>query len=631
MFRKLVTNLPFSPSLVGQLGFYAKRLKQEEATRRMALLFTALALIVQSLAVFSPPESANAANSSDLIYGGVTSKAQLLQAYDSSARGNGDLKAIFDYAGITRDEIKNTKESSVNSIKYGKSDGAWLSWGRVHRFSASDGEVKHTIPTGNSSTTVYSRPLWRFDSTAYTKNNGSTYAAFVGTSAKMGSFAILKNCGNLVTRKVPHPSPAGKILATCDAITGVAYDGRNRSVDVKVYLYFGGKPGIGEKVGPILASGSGNSFSYSVPERYRLSEVPTPVYGVLVPLAGWSESTVPLSGSAKIPSKCVETPKPTATCVSLTKRLIDRTRFSLDASAAAANGASVSSYRFVVKDSSGKIVSEQTIKSSSLVAKSNVVELTTPGKYSSSVEVTTSNGIVTSPGCSLALDIAPEKTCAINPSLPEKDPECKPCPEDPSLWHKDPGCAVLYTQSKTAINLSQSNVDATTTKAQPADRIEYRVTVDNIGKVDAKIEVSDLLADILEYSTIQDNGGGTYNEETKTLSWGEIAIKPGEKQTRSFVIKVNDPIPSTPRGQSEPGSYDCILTNTFGNSISIPVNCPDVKAVEGAVSELPTTGPGENILFAGIVASITTYFYARSRQLSKEVRIIRHEFNSGTL
>ena len=55
MFRRIFSNLSFSPALVGQLGFYAKRLRREEATRRLGLVFTALALVVQSLAVFSPP------------------------------------------------------------------------------------------------------------------------------------------------------------------------------------------------------------------------------------------------------------------------------------------------------------------------------------------------------------------------------------------------------------------------------------------------------------------------------------------------------------------------------------------------------------------------------------------------
>ena len=61
MFKKIVSHLPFSPTLVGQLGFYAKRLSKEQASRRVGLILTALALVVQYFAVFVPPESANAA------------------------------------------------------------------------------------------------------------------------------------------------------------------------------------------------------------------------------------------------------------------------------------------------------------------------------------------------------------------------------------------------------------------------------------------------------------------------------------------------------------------------------------------------------------------------------------------
>jgi LPXTG-motif cell wall-anchored protein len=49
------------------------------------------------------------------------------------------------------------------------------------------------------------------------------------------------------------------------------------------------------------------------------------------------------------------------------------------------------------------------------------------------------------------------------------------------------------------------------------------------------------------------------------------------------------------------------------------------------VSELPQTGASENMIFAGIVASVVTFFYFRSRQLNKEVRLIRKDAIAGTL
>ena len=68
MFRKLVSNLSFSPALVGQLGFYAKRLRKEETTRRLGLIFTALALIVQSFTMLQASEPASAADATDMVY-----------------------------------------------------------------------------------------------------------------------------------------------------------------------------------------------------------------------------------------------------------------------------------------------------------------------------------------------------------------------------------------------------------------------------------------------------------------------------------------------------------------------------------------------------------------------------------
>lgn len=161
MFRKIVSNLAFSPALVGQLGFYAKRLRKEEATRRIGLIFTALALVVQSFAVFSPPESANAASSSDFIRGGFSNVNEYLSHYDQNSNS---LKDIFTSLGISRNEIRDAKKGTINSKDV-------LSWGMSSRFSAAQGERTYSYSKSNGSTgTVYYRPLSLWDSKDYTKN-----------------------------------------------------------------------------------------------------------------------------------------------------------------------------------------------------------------------------------------------------------------------------------------------------------------------------------------------------------------------------------------------------------------------------------------------------------------------------
>ena len=740
MFRKIVSNLAFSPALVGQLGFYAKRLKKEEATRRLGLIMTALALVVQSFTVFTPPESANAANGSDFIPGGITSKAALLDIYD---KPRSDFKDIMDYAGITRSEIASSKDSAINSKGHGTGKDAWKTWSRTQNgFSASEGLVKHIVPRQpeGGTSTVYSKPLWRYDSTSYTIPNGSSYPAYVGFSKVRGNFAIIKSCGNLVTTSTPKPDiNALFIEATCSTIRGKAVDGRDKNARIKVFLYFGGPPGKGQKSDAILTDAKDNKFSVVVPERYQRSAEPTKVWGVMIPLAGWSDSTVQFENTVIIPGGCIK-PKPFASCEMLTKSQISRTEYSFDGVASVENGATISAYTFTVSSASNPKVLEKVVKTSALKASTGTMTIKDPGNYTVKLSVTTSDGIktnttncvknltitapllpsveidktvdgveqkevavnqefsfklaVTNTGevelknlsvtdtapsgisfisadfgtiknnawiatipslgigetktitirskvSSYLATIAPNKACVnakeVNPTQPGVDDDCdeasvstKPPIVTPEIDCSSAVDTQCLTHAKTAKNLTQG-VDATTVNAAASDRIEYTIYLENIGKTDVKHTVEEDLADVLEYADLTQTGGGNYNDANKVLSWGDITIKPGERTSYSFVVTLKSTIPTMARGQSEPSSYDCVMLNSFGNTVRITVACAGPKIVETTVSELPKTGPGENMLFAAVVGSVVTFFWARSRQLGKEVRLIRKDFNMGTI
>jgi len=69
----------------------------------------------------------------------------------------------------------------------------------------------------------------------------------------------------------------------------------------------------------------------------------------------------------------------------------------------------------------------------------------------------------------------------------------------------------------------------------------------------------------------------------------------------------------------------------FGNATNINIDCPIPKIVEKVATELPKTGPTENIIFSGIILAVATYFYARTRQVKKEVYLIRKDVSTGTL
>ena len=186
-------------------------------------------------------------------------------------------------------------------------------------------------------------------------------------------------------------------------------------------------------------------------------------------------------------------------------------------------------------------------------------------------------------------------------------------------------------KSITATNASQGFIDAASVTAGASDQISYTITIDNTGDDSILTKLEEPLSDILNYATLIDNGGGTFNKTTEVLSWPDVTLAPSTEQTRTFVVRLLDTIPATAKGTNGNKSYDCTMTNTFGNSINISVDCPTLKVVEKVVSELPIIGTTENIIFAIIVLSITSYFYIRTRQLEKEIHLIRKDISAGTI
>jgi uncharacterized repeat protein (TIGR01451 family) len=409
MFKKIVSNLPFSPALVGQLGFYAKRLRKEEATRKLALIFVVLALIIQSLAIFQPTTSANAASLNDMVNGGLDKSINnFLSAYDSNTR---NLKDTLNYIGITRNEITATKFTSFQVENK-------LSWGFTAHFSYNQGERQYNITNSFNQqvVTIYSRPL----DLLYVSH--TQIPGWVGYSRNIGWFAIMQASGDLVTNTSPSPS----LISECSTNSQLA---NNKSILI------------------------GNS-----------------------------------------------------------------------------------------------------------------------------------------------------------------------------------SCNSNIKKSETVVNISQGSVDASKVTANSGDQINYTITISNNSLINVStVNLDDNISDILDYSSLIDNGGGTLNMTNKILSWANIVLNPGDVQSRTFIVRLLDSIPPTARGTSDTTSFDCMMTNTFGNSTNINVDCPTPKIIEKITNNLPKTGPFENIIFGGVILIITVYLFARTRQLEKEIRIIRKNTNTGTI
>ena len=520
MFRKFVSNLSFSPALVGQLGFYAKRLRKEEATRRIGLIFTALALVVQSFAVFSPPESANAANPDAIVYNSIRNKAELLSIYDRNNDGAGhrDIQQIYRHFGITRQDIVNAHEGHFNTTAFNNSLNfvGRSNWGVSGRYQVA-------VPGANTS--IYSGD-WL--------SGAMERRAVIGQRAIDGEwFAIMLDCGN------------------------------------PVYL------------------------------------------------------TLP--------------PKPVATCTSLTITPINRTSLRATAKSSAKFGAKISSYAYTVKNANGNVVAQKTAASTST---SNAVtfEGLTDGTYTIQTTVATSLGNKTGPSCQKQFTVSPEPRCPLQPDIVASNPDCKPCPEDESIWYKDKDCSAEFVIAKTVSNLTQSIEDANSTTAKPGDRLEYTLTVSNVGKDTGRYVIQDSFSDVFEYADAMSLGGGSItkpegqeNTSASQITWPEVTLQAGQSISKVVNIKIKDTIPALATHPTARQSYDCKITNVFGNTLEVGVECPPEKIVEQVVTELPQTGSAENMIFAGIVLAVVTYFYARARQVKNEVRLIRRDLNAGTI
>jgi len=388
MFRKLVSNLAFSPAVITDIGFYARRLRKEEVTRRMSLLFITLAMVMQSLAVFSPPQSANASSEQDIIRGGVTDLNDFVLRYDHN---EDDVKDIYTAIGITRDEIISAKVATVTTA----ANTYLLS--RYGQLGNSSQEVSLSYPRSAGGVGVR-----YFDPAKDVNLLGKHLKGWVGNSSSTGWFAIIQSNGSIATEGIP---------------------------------------------------------------------------------------------------------------------------------------ASVSS----------------------------------------------------------------------------------------------PASSILIRKSISGTNLTQDGSPVQNNIAKPLDKISYSIQVTNSGTAPVTIPFTIRLSDVLEYATVIDSGGGVFENDSQALGWSQVQLEPGQTQERQFAIQLLPSLPSTAEGKSNASSYDCVLSLSFGNTLNTNADCPAEKNLEGILSSLPTTGIGTNIGFIVVTLAIIVFFYIRTQQLNKELRVIRHTMNTGII
>lgn len=656
MFKKLLSNLSFNPSLIGKVGFYAKRLNKEASVRRLGIVFIVVSMMVQVVAAVAPSESTLARSGNDVIPGGFSTQGEAVNHCNANRY---KFKTILAEFGVSCTALYSGKVHNINSKDYGNQ---LYSMGRTPY--GKRGEVSVSIAGAG---TLYMRPLSSWDT-----RGSSTYKVISGNRSDGTPFMILFSCGNLTIVGPPRPPAPKRYHYTIQKKVTKDLDSSINTA------FFYGKPSVvaEEKEivrfvsmtvndGTVTLNGAlydelpaGLSF---VSGRWQktsggrvVSSGSTDRTGAaLYILKPGEELKIDIRARAKFGSKkelinkaCTKakeirdkkcatavvvppkTPPPppvkSAECSYLSMSVANKSEVKVGSSVTLlgqASGQNVNDtpvkMTYKIYDDSGKLVDE--INSTDLkfdnngVAKDNVtrvVELVNEGTYTFKLKVTygnkTASGSETG-SCVKTVEVKKELPCV---EVTNED--------DVKL------CLIL---SKKAQNETQNVDDANGTVAKAGDIITYSLFVKNTSNNTAAkgFVVEENISDVLEYANVVDLHGGK-KDDKNVVSWPAEDIDVGATVEKKITVQVKDPIPQTPVSSSNPGTYDCVMTNVYSDTVNIKLKCGAGKTTEQITTSLPNTGPGETLAVAVAVTVIGGYFLARARLMAKELSIVKADY-----
>lgn len=528
MFKKLLSNLPFNPSLITQVSFYARRMRKESALRRMGLVFLGLTMLVQMFAVISPPQSTLADSDNDILRGGFTSQSQ---AVAHCQRNDQNFQDILSYYRVSCDALANGATKTINSTDHNKkldSLGRNPQGPEIKRTGKPTDEYR--VPIGSS--TYYMKNLWAWDSGA-----SSPYQVIQVTNADNVTIMVMYSCGNIITidkfvppapqpPKPPQPPVVPPQELSCSNLVMSVDD--NSKVNLGDQVIVRGQ-----------ASGKNVKPSQKVDMYYEYVDATTNKVVTTAQTLGLA-----FSGTT------ADDRQPHGFTADTPGQFLIRLIVKHDGTATAAGSASGNCIKYIT-----------------------VQKLCDEAKNGKDLEACTD-------------------------------------------------------KHKTAKNLSQNQTDANGKTAKAGDIIEYSLTVSNTGNVTVpKYVVEENISDVLDYADVLDLHGGTQDAAHK-VTWPAVDIKAKQLIKQTITVKIKNPIPATPVSSSDRGHFDCVITNVYGDTIGINIDCPLAKTIE-ATAALPNTGPGTSLVVGFGLTTVVAYFFARSKLFATELDLVREDYNTS--
>lgn len=628
MFKKLVSNLPFNPSLVSQVSFYAKRVHEEATVRRMGFGLVALAMFIQMFAVMAPPEKSLAA-SADHIINGLQTKNDIISAWN---RKDSDIPAIYGKFGLTLQDIKNLPTNPNTTIR-SNSGPDWWTIGRNSLSGYSNVNYLYKVSEvalSTGPTTVYMRQLRAWD----IKNPYNTYRAFTGKKASDGTqFWILVDCGNYTqVGKFTPSKPKLDIRKT--VLGGVTALKPGDTFTYRIEYRNSVKDSLAENV---MIHDTFDTANYDIVTPNSLLIVDgrlrqgvgnlkfDPNYKILDikvrlknPFPGANNQTCNVA-------KATATNAPDVTtgpaCVTV------KTPCQINPNDAACRPAPPVVYCGLVDTSLDKAKREATFKTTVTSTNEAATKISNYAydfgdsktfNAPSTAFINTTKHIYAA-GSFTAKVVVTYKVNGDTSTTPKKV-ECSA----PIEFDEDKP----FGEQKTVKNITQKleGDKALGSKVNAGDVLEYALITSNTQDYERKnYTVVDYVGDILDYATLDEaflkQQGGTYDSTTKKVSFVLGTVTAKTDVSKLFRVTLKNPIPATNSPSAVSGTYDCKIANKYGNEVTMNVNCPAVKGIES----IPNTGPGTSLLFGFVLTTIVGYFFARSRLMAKELDFIRAE------
>lgn len=660
MFRKIITNLPFQPALLGQLSLYIRHINKEEYLRKIGFILVVIIFVIQPFFILSPPKASLTTSTADIIYG-ASSQQDILQSYynDRDMFGRTDIQEIYNYYGVELKQISSAKNTTITKAEANN----YINTSRVPS-NISDTFI--SIP-GASSGGVYEYPLALWEN----GNNKASYPALTGMSTFGFRFWILLNgSGNIVfeqgakkpsfeiTRKLTsNPSPApgeitaysilfrnnGKAIAENTTITSrlpSEFEYKSYTSNTDLTLKQDGQQLTWETVtknGSLAPSTKWYTIDINVKLKnaQNAEQKSCDINSISSsngPLVYTSDAesaqcitvkkqTCPGTGTSipeNDPAKCVITcPDGSTSTYSNVCAIPQLSCESLQR--VSSNGWDSKNYKTNIIKQKGAIAQKITYYVNNKIVYSEPISTSLkthnfsytypfPGNYTIRAELAGQDG-----------SVQPSQNCSINETISSiPNPETR-----------------IITAS-TVSNVTQKISDASGTTAKAGDILKYSLSLTNRGETTLNNfalagEYSENISDILEYADILEKYDAKFDGKTGMLSWPSVDIKPNETINKVFTVAIKNTSSSTPISKSNPLSYDYKINNTFGSTTTIKLNKPISKNIELAMTKLSKTNNYIVLAISALALLVIGYLYIRSRLLRKEAEIIHKEFSSGGL